>query len=308
LAAARLVLEDEFASQAEVDAAEAALAAALEGLVDDPPPVVVMSQPVLSGVGRVGQVLSADVVVEPDVPVRYDWFRGTTWLSQASGPSYQLQVADAGFDVKVKTRVYPGSRFEQAKYSNAVRVADPIRVQRRGLPAEAVVGDSLVLDLAYTPVEAEADVIWFRNGGTVPSVSGLSYPVGLADSGGDVVVKIVLSLDGFDDVTVYSPHVAVAGPRAPAVTGVVLAPAGFVQVGEELVVSMQGVSEDCDVVAEWFSGTSVFRVDGKVLRGLSYTPVAGDVGLDLIVKVTVSRQGFPDAYRYSNRVVVAPAG
>jgi hypothetical protein len=282
-------------------------AASVTFTVSVAPVVLSVSQPVLSGVARVGGTLSVAMTVAPsDAQVVYQWFRGTSFLSQASGASYVVQSADAGADIKVKVIASRDGSASVTKYSNTLAIADQIKVTRKLLPASATVGESVSLDLAYTPVDAGVSVQWFRGTSLIAGASGTEYVLTAADSGGSVVAKVTLAKDGFDSVTVYSSTVAVSGPVAPSVKLATLSPAGTVEAGQALDLNLTVVPENATVKVEWFTGTSLFRVNGQPVTGKSYTPSVGDVGKDLVVKVTVTVDGFTPIVKYTNRVIITP--
>jgi hypothetical protein len=234
------------------------------------------------------------------------WFRGTKFLSQASGVSYVVQAADAGEPIVVKVTASRAGSVSAVRYSNTVTVAEPIKVTKKELPATAAVGATVTLDLEFTPVDADVEVQWFRGSSWIAGASGVSYVVAPADSGGDVVAKIVVSKEGYDSVTVYSTRTVVSGPVAPAVKSAVLSPAAPV-VGEAVTLSTVIVPEGAAVKYEWFQGTSLLRSGGLPVTGTAYTPTAADVGKDLVVKITVTVEGFTPVVKYTNRVIIAPA-
>jgi hypothetical protein len=300
------VLADDDVPQADVDDAAATLQSALDALVVRP---ATLSEPVLSGTGAVGSTLTLAVSASPsDAGLLYQWYRGTSYISGVSGTSYVVQPADAGLLIKVKVTASRTGAVSVVKYSNGIQVAEQIKVTKKALPAAGVVGDTLTLDLVYTPTDAVPQVQWYRGTSWIATASGLTYTLTAADSGSEVKAKVTLTKTGMDTVVVYSNGTAVSGPPAPSVKVAALSPASQVAVGETMTLDLQVAPSNATVKIEWFKGSSLLRDSaGLLVTGLSYTPTNADALKDLVVKVTVTADGFAPVVRYSNHVIVGPA-
>jgi hypothetical protein len=268
---------------------------------------VTMTTPVLGGNAKVGGTLTLTVSAPSDATLTYQWFRGTRYLSTVQGTSYTLQAADANQDISVKVTAARAGDASLVKYSNHVIVADQITVQAKSLPATAAVGDTVALTLAHTPTDASRSIQWFRGTAAIAGATGLSYTLTAADSGQDLVAKITLSKTGYDPVTHYSTHLLVSGPPAPSVKSATLAPAGA-HPGGTLTVALDYTPSTANVTYQWYQGISLLRSNNQPVTSAAYTLTSADIGKDLVVKVTVTADGFAPIVRYTNHVIVTPAG
>jgi hypothetical protein len=74
-----------------------------------------------------GGVVTATVgLILPDgATVRYDWYRGTTYLNGVTGTAYAVQAQDIGADLKLKVTITTPGSPTVTRYSPALRVVDP---------------------------------------------------------------------------------------------------------------------------------------------------------------------------------------
>jgi hypothetical protein len=164
---------------------------------------------VLTGTPIPGGTLSVGVVFLPvDGSLTYQWYRGTKVISGVTGRTYQLTAADAGQDVVVKVTVSQGGVAGPVKYSNHVEV---LGVSAASLTrvVSGTSAPSLRVAVSYLPADAVVSLLWFRDGVTIPGVTGLTYVPTVSDRGKDVVVKVTVVKAGLGVVVKYTNHLVV---------------------------------------------------------------------------------------------------
>ncbi|MDR1798317.1 MAG: DUF1080 domain-containing protein [Bifidobacteriaceae bacterium] len=137
---------------------------------------------------------------------------------------------------------------------------------------------------------------WFRGTSVIAGVTGSSYRLAAADAGRDLVVKVTVSKPGFAAVVKYSNHVVVYGVSVLAVSGTPL-------VGSVLTASWVAGDAGAQLAFQWYRGTKA--ISGAT--GSAYMLGAGDMGQDVVLKLTVSRAGLAPVVKYSNHVEVLGA-
>ncbi|GAA5151461.1 hypothetical protein GCM10023340_30310 [Nocardioides marinquilinus] len=197
-------------------------------VVVDPPAV---ATPVtISGSGKVGTELrlSAPTFDPPAETTTYQWYRGTSVISGATGETYTVTAADRDKDLTVRaTGALTG-------YRNASSTSDPIR---------GVVGDALVA--AYPPAIDGDPVVgktltvapgswsdgprltyqWYRDGVAISRATSTTYRLVSDDVGRQVHVVEKATLTGREDGSAASDPVSVTNAGAlvaldrPVVTG-----------------------------------------------------------------------------------------
>ncbi|MDR1386235.1 MAG: FIVAR domain-containing protein [Propionibacteriaceae bacterium] len=87
-------------------------------------PAPAVNSVVLAQNGGVAQA-TVDLTLPPGASVRYDWYRGTTYLNGVTGLSYAVQAQDVGADLKVKVTVSAPDFASVVRYSLPLRVVSP---------------------------------------------------------------------------------------------------------------------------------------------------------------------------------------
>ncbi|UJP39180.1 carboxypeptidase regulatory-like domain-containing protein [Cellulomonas palmilytica] len=157
--------------------------------------------PTVAGTAVVGQTLTAKVGTWTPTPTTftYQWYRGSTAISGATGKTYTLKAADRGTRVKVKVT---GSR---AGYETASRTsAATATVKGVLVPATptvsgtAKVGRTLTAKVGtWKPSGITFTYRWYRNGTAISGATGKTYVVKKADRGARLHVRVTGSLSGY---------------------------------------------------------------------------------------------------------------
>jgi hypothetical protein len=291
--------------QAAYDALQAAIAA-LQPIMSD----VVLGIPVVTGDPMVGHTLTVTASTFPlDAILSYEWLVGGcatgTVIPGETANTYVVQASDAGLEVCARVTASLSPWFNSTwKFSAPVEIQVPIQVQKAELPATAMVGQTLTIDLAYTPTDATYTVEWFRNGTElIAGANSLTYTVQQYESGGTLVAKITISKPGWDTVEVFANVVQIGGVVPPNGT-VTLSPAGPVAPGTVLTLTYDVTPVDAFVIAEWYVGGNVVWISTNPYDGNTYTPTAADSGKAVVVKLTVYAPSFSPVVLFSNSVDV----
>jgi hypothetical protein len=181
--------------------------------VVDPPAVVTPVS--VTGSGKVGTVLEAfpptfDPAVET---VAYQWYRGTTPISGATGATYTVVQADLGKTVSVRATgtltgyqpaVSSSVPLEGETGAALVALGPPTVV---GSPA---VGSTLTAGPAEWPETVRSRYQWFRDGVAISGATSASYRVQAADASRGLHVVETATVTGRDPATATSAPVRVA--------------------------------------------------------------------------------------------------
>ncbi|MDR1798332.1 MAG: hypothetical protein LBR19_00380 [Bifidobacteriaceae bacterium] len=243
----------------------------------------------LFGAPEVGATLAADVAYEPaSASVTYRWFRGTSMIAGATGTSYRLTAADAGADIVLKVTVTSGTQPAAVQYSNHVQVG--------GVPMPRVVEVELLGDIKVgSPVTAHTTHTsgvtltyqWFRDGSLIAGATGGVFTPTPAEAGKDLVAKVTATYYGLVSAPKYSNHATVDGIWA---TPIVVA--DYDQPG--LISARFTISLHTTTKYEWFA-------DGKFVVGARIGSLRLDPAWhDIVLKVTLTRDGFEPVIKYSN--------
>ncbi|MGC3993478.1 MAG: hypothetical protein QM779_05020 [Propionicimonas sp.] len=174
----------------------------------DPTPV-----PLYSGVGAVGQVLTAlpRQWGPGEVSLAYQWYRsgsgGDVRIDQATKSTYKLAAADLGHRLKVRVTGSRRGFTPVTKYSAwtseiQLGTLDP---DTPTISGQAVVSKELTADPGtWKPAGVSFSYHWYRGTVLVTKATGPTYTLSGADVGYAITVKVTGSLPGYRDLTVAS--------------------------------------------------------------------------------------------------------
>ncbi|MDR1798439.1 MAG: hypothetical protein LBR19_00925 [Bifidobacteriaceae bacterium] len=164
----------------------------------------------IKGTAAEGNRLASAVVYQPPgATLTYQWYRGTSAISGARNPTYDLVNADAGQDIVLKVTLTQTGLASAVKYSNHVLVlgASSATLSGSGQP-----GTVLTVTAPYQPADATVTYTWFRAGRTIPGVTTTTYTVATTDQGADLVVKVTVSKAGLGQSVKYTNHMTLPCP------------------------------------------------------------------------------------------------
>lgn len=185
------------------------------------------------------------------------------------------------------------------KLSAPLHCGLPAPIANVALPTvsgQAQVGQQLTADAGtWTPADATFTYQWLADGTAVDGATTRSYALTAADLGKAMSVRVTASAPGRPDVTAES---AATGPVAKGTitNGTQPSLTGTPKVGAVLTASAGSwTPAGVTLGYQWLvDGTAV---DGA--NGATYTPVPGDVGKTVKVRVTAVKDGYESASRDS---------
>jgi surface antigen len=177
--------------------------------------MAVTTQPAISGISKVGAVLTASLPVLSPTPtsVSYAWFANGAYISGGSGTSLTLGPAQLGKSIRFVATA------KRAGYSDAPapsEVTAPVGPEKLSIGrAPGLVGNPHVgRPFAVTPgvvnPVAATTYQWYRNGAAIPGATKLTYTPTTADPGARLSVKVSYAKPGYTTIVqMLSPQQAV---------------------------------------------------------------------------------------------------
>ena len=258
-----------------------------------------VGSPEISGVGTVGQTLTANPGTWGPDPVQfaYQWKRGSAVIAGATAPTYKLVAADAGLVVSV---VVTGTKSGFTPVSVAAPGVTPLRAITpaptptiTGTPTE---GQTLTLvPGTWGPAPVALALQWYRDGANAGV--GTKYVLSAADVGATITASVTATKAGYSTVVATTAGATVLGALTaspvPVITG---APSS----GSTLTASTGAWGPDPVTLAYQWKRAGV--VVGS--NSPTYDATAADVGKSITVTVTGSRAGYQTIARTSAAVLV----
>ncbi|MFC4787380.1 Ig-like domain repeat protein [Nocardioides sp. MAHUQ-72] len=185
--------------------------------VVDPPAVAV---PVgITGSGKVGTELRLTApVFDPVVDqTSYQWFRGTSAITGATGHIYTVSSADLGKAITVRaTGTLDGYKPATSTSAAITGVAGDalVAVYPPSVVGQPAVGQTLTVDKGTWPDNPRLTYTWFRDGTAIPGATSSTYRLVTADAGRPIHVVETATLTGREPGTATSGSLAVAKLRS----------------------------------------------------------------------------------------------
>lgn len=164
----------------------------------------------------------------PTTSFTWQWLRDGAPILGATGETYDVQFADTGTRVSVRsTTTRPGYQAsDQDSSPVTVGSASPLTVGSAAIQGDPTIGATLtVVTSGWVPEPSVYQYDWYRNGALITSPRNApagSYVVQDTDIGATITVRVTASVPGYTDGSVDSPGVYVPGPVPGAIgTGAV---------------------------------------------------------------------------------------
>jgi len=256
-------------------------------------PLVNTSPPVITGVPRVGSVLTASPGVwnPGDASVRFQWRSNGVKIAGATAASYLVPVEQEGKQLTVRVTAsklgYPTTSVVTA----ATPTVQPGVIRSTAPPS--VIGSATV-DATLTatrgqwnPTPDGVSYQWRADGVPLPGAATNALTIDPTLVGKALSVSVTALKSGYSDVVVTSAATAAVVPgtltvtKPPTVTGV---PKG----GETLTLTPVGVAPAAAVTVQWLrSGVPVAGATGS-----TYRLTTSDLGSRISARVTLTRPGY----------------
>ncbi len=265
-------------------------------------------QPTISGMTRVGEMLTADTsgIADADgltnVTYSYQWLGDDTDIAGATSSTYTLVAGDEGRTIKVRVIVTDDAENETtltSEATEAVAAAPQPDSPATGQPAisgMARVGEELTAD---TTGIADTDGLtnavfayqWLSDDAEIGGATDSTYTLVDDDEGQTIKVRVTVADDLGNETTLTSAATeAVDAKRNTAATGRPTI-SGTVRVGETLTADTSGIADDDGLTNVSYSyqwvvtdGGAYIDISGET--GSTYTLVSADRGLHILVRVS----------------------
>jgi len=247
--------------------------------------------PVITGVRTVGSTL--EVTVPEGSSYRYQWYRGTTKISGATGPSYTLVSADGGSKIKVVTVASRPGYASLTRTSTATATATVLKKLTTRTPTISGivrVGTALtVVPGTWGPSPVTLRYQWFVDGTAISGATGTKFTPRAADLGKVITVAVTGSKSAYASATKTS------AASAPVALGAISLPApkisGTVHVGKTLTASVGTTAPAATSLtfAYQWSANGV-EIDGATSR--TFVPTTAEIGKRLTVRVTATSPAY----------------
>jgi hypothetical protein len=256
----------------------------------------------------VGSTLTADAGTWTPAPttLSYQWMRGSSAITDATGSTYVLTPADSGKVITVKvTATSTGYRTTTVRSAAADAVAPAtFTTAIPTISGTASVGQELTATVgSWSPVPTSTSVQWKRDGKAIEGATGTTYTVTLDDANAKLSVVVSGTKDGYADASASSVEtdtVAAGQFTAPAKAAV----SGDRVVGQTLTADAGTWSPTPTLAYQWLrDGTPITNADHA-----TYTVTADDVDADITVQVTGSAHGYADLTITSDGATVVAKG
>ena len=264
------------------------------------PPLVNDTPPSISGTAQVGSTLTADpgTWTPSGATFVYQWMADDADIGDATGTTYVVQPADLGKVITVQVVASKaGFAPAQAFSAGTSPVVNPT-VVNTALPSISgtpKVGQALTATGGtWNPSDVTLGYQWRAGADDISGATGTTYTPVDGDVGKTITVRVIATRSGYNQAVATSAGVGPVIPAdAPPVVN--LTPpsiTGTPQVGELLTAS-GGTWDPSDAALayQWRAGPD----DISGATGTTYTPVEGDVGKTITVRVTASKSGFGPA-------------
>ncbi|MDR1798916.1 MAG: hypothetical protein LBR19_03390 [Bifidobacteriaceae bacterium] len=257
----------------------------------------------ISGQVAVGSTLTATAsgVVPTGAGLGYQWYRGSTAITNATSASYTVQAADSGYSLRVRvtaTATGYNSGYKDATTATVARASCTVGSVTVG--GTKKVGYQLTATAnSVNPSNCTLTYRWYRGTTAIGSATtSNTRTVVAADAGQYLKVQVTASLTNYSSTTTESPQYYINYGDITLSTPTL---SGTSTVGGTLTSSIPTVSPTATLTYEWYRGSAV------VQSGTSRTSrlVAADAGQYIRVRVTAKASGYSDTYRDSTQVFVS---
>lgn len=261
--------------------------------------------PTISGVAEVGETLTIDPGTWTDgTTFTFRWFRGAgDQIQEGTQSSYVVTPADGGKELSVAV-IGSKTHYQTSLIFSDKTDAIPVPNLTTSTPT---VSGTAALDQTLTAVTgswtdgAAFSYQWLRDGEAIAGATAQTYSVVEDDVGSVLAVRVTGTLEFYNQAALTSDATDLVTLQVLASTTPTVS--GTAEVGETLTAA----------TGSWTDGTSFsyqWLRDGSEISGATnqaYEATVFDVGSDLAVRVSGSKDGFATTTLISSSTVAVPA-
>jgi dihydroxyacetone kinase DhaKLM complex PTS-EIIA-like component DhaM len=266
-----------------------------EAVAPDPSAPVIMGLPVISGVERVGETLTATPAPTTGYPtpdITWQWERAGSPISGATNSTYLLVAADIGETITVVQTAANIVDSDTAESAATGVIGDALTAPViTGLPTitgAELVGEILTATLASVTGNPTPDIAWQweRSGSPISGATNSTYLLVAADIG-ETITVVQTATNTVDSDTAESAATGVIGDAltAPVITGLPTI-TGAELVGEILTATLASVTGNPTPDIAWQWERSGSPISGAT--NSTYLLVAADIGETITVVQTAT--------------------
>ncbi|KQO98619.1 hypothetical protein [Leifsonia sp. Leaf264] len=202
-------------------------ASATSAAVTVQPGTITAFTPTITGTKTVGQTLTA--VTPAGLTYTYQWYRGSSKISGATGRTYKLVTADGGTTVKVAV---VGSKSGYTSLTRTSASTSTIVKLLTATPTPKITGTVKVgykltaVASTWAPATVSLKYQWYRDGAAISGATGSTYTVAGSSAGKRITVKVTGAKTGYATVAKTSKSTAAVAKGtitmgAPKISGTV---------------------------------------------------------------------------------------
>ena len=258
------------------------------------PAITNVTVPTISGTAKVGQSLTATAGTwnPSDATTTFQWLAGGVDVSGATASTYTPVAGTSGKAISVRVTAskagYTTASSTSAATANVV-AGTIANVSVPTITGTAQVGQLLTATAGtWNPSGVTTAFQWVAGGVDVSGATGSTYTPVAADVGKVITVRVTASKSGYTSANATSAATAtvVAGTIANVTVPTI---SGTAKVGQ-LLTATAGTWNPSGVATtfQWPAG----GLDVSGATASTYTPVPGDLGKGISVRVTASKTGY----------------
>ncbi|EMQ99855.1 hypothetical protein [Paeniglutamicibacter gangotriensis] len=257
--------------------------------------------PTFSGTTTAGNKLTASAGSwAPKASIAYQWYRNGTPVPGATKQTYTLVAADAGRQIKVRTRATATGVTTVEKFSveRSIAAARFTSAPTPTITGTARVGNSLKVSTRKWAPPPTFGYQWYRNNAVIKGATKSSHTTTAADLNKSLKVRVTAKRSGHPTTTrVSAARKITAGILK---TGSKLTVSGTARSGSTISASVKAPAASKSTYQWYKNGKKISKATTK-----SYKLSSKDVGAKYQVRMSFTRAGYSKLNVNSNSVKIA---
>lgn len=246
--------------------------------------------PAIAGTAKVGSSLTANPGTwsPTGATLAYQWYRGSSAISGATGRTYTPAAADNGQYLKVRVRATRAgyTTLDRWSVSRKVVAGSIVATKTLSISGSARYGQTLKVSQGWTS-GSKIGYQWYSNGKAIRGATKSSLYMGTGYVGTKIAVRVTVSKPGYTTRSATSPALTVG--KASMATKSVPTISGTKKAGYTLTASSGAYSTTPTSYAyQWYRNGAA--ISGAKYR--TYKLTTADNGKKITVRVTARKTGY----------------